>query len=256
MPKLVLKVSTNVPELPAAVRKEKGLSVKRVKSFTRSGGRRRHRGMVSRSRVRCRPRDGLELASSSPAPILLLWNPRGASLFADSVPADARVRRGASHSRTRRGSCARCATSSAVCHLERELAQKDALLQARETENSELLQVGIALSAERDNDKLLDYILKQVRHIARADAGTLYLLKRDEASGRAEAAVQDHAERLQPPGLLRVLHAPVQEDGLGLRGHHGHRAQPRGRVQDPARTRNTASTSATTSPPGTAPRAC
>jgi HD-GYP domain-containing protein (c-di-GMP phosphodiesterase class II) len=60
--------------------------------------------------------------------------------------------------------------------LERELAQK-------KHENSELLEVGIALSAERDNDKLLDYILKQVRHIARADAGTLYLLERDEASG-------------------------------------------------------------------------
>ncbi|MGA2379147.1 MAG: hypothetical protein ABSG85_07545, partial [Spirochaetia bacterium] len=36
MPKLVLKVSHNVPELPAAVRKEKGLAVKRVKAFTRS----------------------------------------------------------------------------------------------------------------------------------------------------------------------------------------------------------------------------
>ncbi len=35
MPKLVLKVSPNVPELPAAVRKEKGLTVKRVKTFTR-----------------------------------------------------------------------------------------------------------------------------------------------------------------------------------------------------------------------------
>ncbi len=68
-------------------------------------------------------------------------------------------------------------------HLERELARKEALLQARETENSELLQVGIALSAERDNDKLLDYILKQLRHIARADAGTLYLLEKDKATG-------------------------------------------------------------------------
>ena len=36
MPKLVLKVSHNVPDLPAAVRKEKGLAVKRVKTFARS----------------------------------------------------------------------------------------------------------------------------------------------------------------------------------------------------------------------------
>ncbi len=68
-------------------------------------------------------------------------------------------------------------------HLERELARKDELLRAKEAENSELLQVGIALSAERDNNKLLDYILKQLRHIACADAGTLYLLERDEANG-------------------------------------------------------------------------
>ena len=41
--------------------------------------------------------------------------------------------------------------------------------------NRELLSIGIALSAERDNDKLLDDILYKIRRITKADAGSLYL---------------------------------------------------------------------------------
>ena len=181
MPKLVLKVSLNVPELPAAVRKEKGLAVKRVKAFTRSTNGDDIVAWFLDPEFIAAHLD--ELKAASPAPgSLLLWNPRGASLFADSVPADLvfdevlSIKNPAWFLRTLRNLFRRLS-------LERELAQKEALLQARETENSELLQVGIALSAERDNNKLLDYILRQVRHIARADAGTLYLLEGDPANG-------------------------------------------------------------------------
>ena len=210
MPKLVLKVSENVPELPAAVRKEKGLSIKRVKTFTRES-------------MRSAGRDDLvawfldpefvaaygdEVKAASPAPgSLLLWNPRGGSLFSGSVPADivfdeiASMENPAWLLRTVRNLFRRL-------YLERELAQKEALLQAREAENSELLQVGIALSAERDNNKLLDYILRQVRNIARADAGTLYLLERDAATGKQQLRFkiaqndsnpQDYQERVLTP---------------------------------------------------------
>jgi HD-GYP domain-containing protein (c-di-GMP phosphodiesterase class II) len=174
VPKLVLKVSHNVPELPAAVRKEKGLAVKRVKAFTRSTNGDDIVAWFLDPEFIAAHID--ELKAASPAPgSLLLWNPRGGSLFADSVPADLvfdevlSLKNPAWFLRTLRNLFRRLS-------LERELAQK-------KHENSELLEVGIALSAERDNDKLLDYILKQVRHIARADAGTLYLLERDEASG-------------------------------------------------------------------------
>jgi len=44
----------------------------------------------------------------------------------------------------------------------------------------ELLSVGTALSAEKNNDRLLDYILKITRNITRADAGSLYLVKPEE----------------------------------------------------------------------------
>lgn len=47
----------------------------------------------------------------------------------------------------------------------------------------DLLDVSIALSSERDLEKLLDLILKEARRITHADAGTLYLVTKD---GRLE----------------------------------------------------------------------
>ncbi len=48
--------------------------------------------------------------------------------------------------------------------------------------NRELLSIGVALSAERNNDKLLDDILYKIRQITKADAGSLYLLEKIEDS--------------------------------------------------------------------------
>ncbi|HET6449911.1 MAG TPA: HD domain-containing phosphohydrolase, partial [Spirochaetia bacterium] len=181
MPKLVLKVSQNVPDLPAAVRKEKGLAVKRVKTFNHSAATEDLVAWFVDPEFVAAHAKELGTAPILPGSVLL-WNPQGASLFAESVP-DSLVfdevlslKHPAPFLRTVRNLFRQM-------HLERELKRKDSLLKARETENSELLQVGIALSAERDNDKLLDYILRQLRHIARADAGTLYLLEKDKESG-------------------------------------------------------------------------
>jgi len=41
-------------------------------------------------------------------------------------------------------------------------------------------EIGIALSAERNSDRLLDLILTRARHLVAADAGALYLVKKDE----------------------------------------------------------------------------
>ena len=49
--------------------------------------------------------------------------------------------------------------------------------------NRELLNVGISLSTERNNDKLLDLILLRIRQLTRSDAGSLYLLMEDEETG-------------------------------------------------------------------------
>jgi HD-GYP domain-containing protein (c-di-GMP phosphodiesterase class II) len=181
VPKLILKVSPHVPDLPTAVRKEKGLAVKRVKTFTNSSATDDLVAWFVDPEFVAAHAHAFGTAPLAPRSVLL-WNPPGGSLFADSVPEKLvfdevlSLKNPALFMRTVRNLFRQM-------HLERELARKDALLRARETENSELLQVGIALSAERDNNKLLDYILRQLRHIARADAGTLYLLERDAATG-------------------------------------------------------------------------
>ncbi|MGE5254329.1 MAG: phosphohydrolase, partial [Planctomycetaceae bacterium] len=46
-------------------------------------------------------------------------------------------------------------------------------------EFEQLLNVGIALSSAHDLEKLLDMILLEARRLTHADAGTLYLVKKD-----------------------------------------------------------------------------
>lgn len=59
---------------------------------------------------------------------------------------------------------------SRVCQLERDLS-----LRSRELE--ELNDIGIALSAERDLEALLEMILRKSREITASDAGSLYLVE-------------------------------------------------------------------------------
>jgi len=179
--KLVLKVSDKVPELPAGVRGEKGISVKRIKKLA-AGGADTHVAWLLDGDFITKNIASLAGAGIRPGS-LLLWNPGGDKPLLEGLLPEELIfdeifsfDRPAPVLRTLRNLYRRL-------HLESELAEKERLLKAKETENSELLQVGIALSAERDNDKLLAYILKQLRDIAHADAGTLYLLERDEASG-------------------------------------------------------------------------
>lgn len=45
-------------------------------------------------------------------------------------------------------------------------------------------EIGIALSAERNSDRLLELILTRARHLVAADAGSIYLVKKDEPEQR------------------------------------------------------------------------
>jgi HD-GYP domain-containing protein (c-di-GMP phosphodiesterase class II) len=181
--KLVLKVSEKVPEIPAPARKQPGMSVTRI---ARLGGRQAggetlvayllDRAFIEKNSAALRE-------AAVPAGSVLLWNPKAdAPLPLDVLPEGLLFDEVFSFKnpplflRTLRNLFRRL-------FLERELARKEDLLRRKVSENSELLQVGIALSAERDNDKLLAYILRQLREITFADAGTLYLLERDEAGG-------------------------------------------------------------------------
>jgi hypothetical protein len=55
----------------------------------------------------------------------------------------------------------------------------------KDTVYKKLLNVGVALSAERDNRKLLDYIVAKTREITFADAGSLYLVDEDRETGNS-----------------------------------------------------------------------
>lgn len=61
---------------------------------------------------------------------------------------------------------------------------------AENTAYQRLIQIGIALSAEKEIDSLLDRILNEAKSMANADAGTLYL-KTDENSLRFAIVVND-----------------------------------------------------------------
>jgi len=181
VPNLVLKVAEGVPELPVVVKKDKALVVRRVRRISAASlnGGDLVAWLLDNSFLE---KNGKALGDLYLEPgSVLLWNPGGKAPAAAGVLPDELLyeevfsfTRPAEFQRTLRNLFHRL-------QLERELAEKNKLLQAKETENSELLKVGIALSAERDNDKLLSYILRQLRQITRADAGTLYLVDRDKA---------------------------------------------------------------------------
>ena len=70
----------------------------------------------------------------------------------------------------------------------RVIEQLDDALVRKSQELHELNNIGVALSAQRDIDKLLELILLKCREITAADAGSLYLVERakerDPSSGR------------------------------------------------------------------------
>ena len=63
-------------------------------------------------------------------------------------------------------------------HSRRVIRQLDEALDAQGRGAQELNNIGVALSAERDIDKLLEMILVKSREITAADAGSLYLVER------------------------------------------------------------------------------
>jgi HD-GYP domain-containing protein (c-di-GMP phosphodiesterase class II) len=65
--------------------------------------------------------------------------------------------------------------------------QLEKALYRKHNELSKLNEIGVALSAQRDINQLLELILKKSREITLADAGSLYLVERDEENGRTLA---------------------------------------------------------------------
>ena len=98
-------------------------------------------------------------------------------------------------------------------------------------ELSELNKIGVALSAERDIDKLLELILSKSREITGADAGSLYLVERAQETRqrqRRPAALQARPERHACPSPFEEFTMPLDETSIAgyvaLTGRDGERS--------------------------------
>ncbi len=68
--------------------------------------------------------------------------------------------------------------------VRRDMAQARAEISARTSELTELTEIGIKLTTEKNYNSLLDQILFQARRITRSDAGSLYLVETTETGER------------------------------------------------------------------------
>ncbi len=178
---LVLYISTDVPEPPTLFMEEPFLTVRRIPvSHFPAESDGELQGFMLSHREFVRNASLFSSFGTDSAPILL-WNPDGATIPA-KAPGFLVFQEisgfGSPDSFLR---TVKSLYRSLV--LERELARKREQLQAKEKVFNEILGIGIALSAERENQRLLNLILQRTREITRADAGSLYLLLREESTG-------------------------------------------------------------------------
>jgi len=83
----------------------------------------------------------------------------------------------------------------------------------------ELNQIGVALSAERDPEKLLALILSKSREFTRSDAGSIYLVERIPAAAgeaTAEAKADAKAEEKDAPPAEQLRFRLAQNDSVAV----------------------------------------
>jgi HD-GYP domain-containing protein (c-di-GMP phosphodiesterase class II) len=102
-------------------------------------------------------------------------------------------------------------------HNRRVIAQLESALARKGEELHELNKIGVALSAERDINKLLELILAKSREITAADAGSLYLVER----GKERKATADDQLRFElaqndslPPQQFEKKKMPLDETSI------------------------------------------
>ena len=96
-------------------------------------------------------------------------------------------------------------------HNRRVVSQLEEALKRKGEELDELNKIGVALSAERDINKLLEQILRKSRDITSADAGSLYLVER----GKDQKAQTDDLLRFKLTQNDSVV-VPFEESTMSL----------------------------------------
>jgi HD-GYP domain-containing protein (c-di-GMP phosphodiesterase class II) len=105
--------------------------------------------------------------------------------------------------------------------LARETAGREAALSSlqgqlarRNAELSELNKIGVALSAERDINRLLELILAKSREITAADAGSLYLVVRGRAPGELDSLRFALAQNDSIQIAFQESHMPLDQTSI------------------------------------------
>ncbi len=211
MQKLVLLVSRGVPELPEEAHRDANLTVRRIDALPPGPSAADLRAFLLDTRFLRRHEAALS-ARGFPKGSVVVWNPNGEPA-AGGLPEGVVYQEIGSLSD---GAGLLCCLRNLyrTLFLEQELARKEELLRAKRRENQDLLEVGIALSAERDNDKLLDLILRRIREFTGADAGSLYLVTADEKSG-ARSLLFKIAQNDSNPTDFTEFSMPLDKRSIG-----------------------------------------
>jgi HD-GYP domain-containing protein (c-di-GMP phosphodiesterase class II) len=97
----------------------------------------------------------------------------------------------------------------------RVIQQLDAALARKSQELHELNHIGVALSAQRDINKLLELILAKCRAITASDAGTLYLVvKGKEQDGRTDRLEFVLAQNESVPVAFEKFTVPLDQKSI------------------------------------------
>ena len=117
-----------------------------------------------------------------------------------------------------------------VSAARRDTARARAETAARTHEITELTEIGIQLTTEKNYNTLLDLILTQARRITQSDAGSLYVV---EAADRGEKHLRFKLSQndSRPDIPFVEFTMPIDQESLaGLRGFRGRAAGDRRRV--------------------------
>lgn len=179
MKRLYLGVSKGIPELPTTLDIGESIEVERLRDGIPSRSGRLAAYILDCDYLRSHAR-ALSGGSLSPGSILI-WNPEGKVLDFDIAEELVYQEIYGLKQPELLGRVLKNLYRNLF--LAQELEERDEQLERTQKLNNELLNIGIALSAERDNDALLDAIVRKTREITKADAGSLYLVEEDEESG-------------------------------------------------------------------------
>lgn len=84
----------------------------------------------------------------------------------------------------------------------------------QEARLAELHQIGMALASERDLGTLLDMIVRKAREFTGADAGSLYLVERDEQGNLKESMIFQVAQNDSIPLDFRAFQMPINPESI------------------------------------------